>query len=137
MGLRISESIQKSLNAKIDETFKNAVKEFVLKLAEAGEISVRTAIQRGNYEDRTGDLRNSIGYLVAIDGVSAAESFTATNPGREAREKAMLKASEVKGLTLIVIAGKSYAAYVQSQGFDVLASAGQIARKLIPELLKK
>lgn len=41
---------------------------YIDRLAEAGEKAVQEAIEHGNYQNITGNLRSSIGYVIAYDG---------------------------------------------------------------------
>lgn len=41
------------------------------------------------------------------------------------------------GLVLIVVAGMEYASYVESLGYNVLNSAEDLAKKLVPEMINK
>lgn len=137
MALKLPNNIRQTLDAKIQTMFKKSESNFANKLEEAGEILVQTAKDRGNYQDNTGDLRNSIGYLVSSNGVTIAENFTETSAGNKARQKAKSIATQYKGISLVVIAGMEYGSYVESQGYDVLTSAKLIAQNLIPKLLKE
>lgn len=134
MGLNIkpTSALEKKLAARI-ETWINKKIDV---LAGAGEILIKEAKESGNYQDDTGDLRASIGFLVMYAGEVKKEHFTAGPAGTEARSKAIAAAQGLKGISLIVIAGKNYAAYVESQGYNVLTSAQQLAATLIPKLLK-
>lgn len=134
MGLKIkpTSSLDEKMSAKI-EAWINEKIEF---LSKAGEILVKEAVESGNYQDQTGDLRASIGFLVMYGGQIKKEQFSARPAGTEARSKAISTAQGLKGISLVVIAGKNYAAYVESQGYNVLTSAQQLATSLIPKLLK-
>lgn len=52
----------------------NEFEESVIKrLVELGEEAYETAVQRGRYNNITGNLRSSIGYVVAVDGTVRKE----------------------------------------------------------------
>lgn len=52
----------------------NDFEESVIKnLVELGEAAYQTAVERGRYNNITGNLRSSIGYVVAVDGVVKKE----------------------------------------------------------------
>lgn len=111
----------------------------VSRLSEIGELSVALARTMGNYTDRTGNLRSSIGYVVADGGkVVASSSFDsvlgASEGPQAGRSLAESLASHSNGLSLILVAGMDYAQYVADKGFDVLDSAGILARQLVMQL---
>lgn len=96
------------------------------------------------YTDQTGNLRSSVGYVVAIDGkIRTASAFepimSGANDGSQ-RGKAYAKAlvsQFPKGAVLIVVAGERYAKYVAAKGYNVLQSAEQLAEHLCPQLLSQ
>lgn len=86
-----------------------------------------------NYIDWTGNLRHSIGYLVAVDG----EIINADLQNTEANETAQKALSKYKdGIVLIMVAGMKYAYYVSKKGYDVLDSAIIEMKKKFEELVK-
>jgi hypothetical protein len=101
----------------------------------AGEQFVNRARERATFTDRTGNLRNSIGYAIAKGGRILKFSCPArgyegdegtVNGGQEAKNAAMQTAREVAakyktGLILIGFAGMEYAASVESRGYDVIS----------------
>ena len=112
-------------------------------LAYVGEICVNTARIGGSYQDQTGNLRSSTGYVLVKNGsVVYASSFEAERGGSEGASKGRLFAEQKarehpRGIVLIVVAGMSYAAYVAASGRDVLDSAELRAEQLAPQLLKQ
>lgn len=87
-----------------------------------------------NYIDDTGNLRQSIGYLVAYNG----EVQTADLRNAQAEELAYSKLSDhAEGYCLILVAGMEYAAEVSGRGYDVLDSAAINARNKFLEYCKK
>lgn len=109
----------------------------------AGERAVNEARGSGNWTDRTGNLRSSIGYVVCEDGQPIVESDfagtlpTATEGPETGRVYALRIAAETHGLALVVVAGMSYAIYVADKGYNVLSSSQILAEKLIPQLFNK
>lgn len=104
-----------------------------------GELCLSEARTNGNYIDRTGNLRNSIGYVVLKDGKTVAESGFANTEGGAKGEKLIssLKKQYHKGIVLIVSAGMNYAAYVEARNYNVITSAELLADKLVPQILTK
>lgn len=115
-----------------------AKKKAVKVLKAIGEESVAEAVSSGNYTDRTGNLRSSIGYVVAEDGNVVEEGGFWNLGGAEGpdvgRAKAIDLASGTSGLALILVAGMDYAQYVADKGFNVLDSATTLARQLVSQL---
>jgi len=98
-------------------------------MAIIGEESVNKAKTNGNYKDRTGNLRSSIGYVLVEDGnilklgdfKKISKGTTGVANGRSfAREIAKKYTS---GITIIVLAGMNYSSHVTKRGYDVLDSA--------------
>lgn len=114
----------------------------VLFLAQLGERVVRYAredmSQAKHYTDRTGNLRNSIGYIIVQDGRLIRSAFTgATMPTsgndgspNDAHSTGLSYAQEVakelsKSKTYLVwVAGMHYASAVEAKGFDVITGSG-------------
>ena len=99
-------------------------------LSVLGERVVKYAREHGSYTDRTGNLRNSIGYVVVQYGRIAAENFNIGSGHGDA--KAQARAYALEGARelpdnktyLVWVAGMEYAKYVEAKGFDVLESSG-------------
>lgn len=97
----------------------------------AGEEFVNNARINGNYTDDTGNLRSSIGYVILKDGQEIYSSFpgdTAQGKRTARRESRRIVLDEVsqtdyKGYMLVGIAGMSYAAAVESRGYDVITGS--------------
>ena len=111
----------------------------ILALASLGEQLVNHARSLDTYKDQTGNLRSSIGYVIAKNGKVVKDYFpgekpTGTNTGRTF---ASLESSGKKGFSLIVVAGMEYAAKVESRGYDVIASAELISMAEIPDLRRR
>lgn len=114
-------------------------------LTKVGEEAVNEARASGNWTDRTGNLRSSIGYVITEDGALVTSSeFAPSDKGTdkatgqsEGRAQAVRIASETRGLALVVVAGMNYAVYVADKGFNVLSSSQILAEMRIRELFKK
>lgn len=165
-GCLFSKTDYRKLRAGLDKNVKNAHKVIINALAYIGETAVKTARENGRYNDITGNLRSSIGYVVLSDGKPvvggnfdavpvAAGKRTVKRPdgsvqtikvggdGSEGQKqgKELLKKLQSKypwGIVLIVVAGMNYAAYVEfNKDKDVLHSAEQVADALLLKLLGK
>lgn len=101
----------------------------VRNMALIGEIGVNTARTNGNYTDRTGNLRSSIGYVLTKNGKvidvgdfkKVGADSKGSNEGKSFADKIAKKYS--KGVVLVILAGMEYASNVTYRGYDVLDSA--------------
>lgn len=111
-----------------------------------GEKCINEARTNGSYQDQTGNLRSSIGYVVLQDGKPIEKGgFAPTERGKE-KGKSGQKEGETfinkvisqypKGFVLVVVAGMKYATYVEARNYNVLSSAELLAEKEVPKLLK-
>jgi len=109
-------------------------------LAYIGEMCVIEADKNKGYQDRSGNLRASLGYMIVDDGIIVLESTQgSTAEGRAAAEEQLrnLIIQNTSGLVLIVVAGMDYAAKVEAMNLNVLSSAELLAEKEVPRLMKK
>jgi len=120
---------------------------FIEILVYAGEKAVSEARQNGKYNDITGNLRSSIGYIVLDNGEQVAGGeFTQASKGtdkesgiKEGKKLAYELAGEYKtGLVLIIVAGMDYAVFVENiDGKEVLSGAVTGTDRFLRETLKK
>nr|DAS17161.1 MAG TPA: hypothetical protein [Caudoviricetes sp.] len=123
--------IEGKLNIAFDKIKEKYINEATNKFIEIGERCITEARDNGSYTDRTGNLRNSVGYMVLLDGVEQSQS----NINKLNRKQFdTIKAKYPKGLVLIVVAGMNYAAYVEAKGYNVLSSAELIAGNILKQL---
>ena len=111
-----------------------------------------------NWIDRTGNLRSSIGYIIAIDGKpiklssfervfgpeeprqlgkkNESDGSDGTTQGKAyARELASLYPN---GIALIVVAGMEYASYVEKRDNKTVLAQGEIeARRLVDQMIRE
>lgn len=122
------------------EALKNAL---IYNLCAIGEQVLNAARTTNSYKDQTGNLRSSLGYVVAVDGeVVQMSSFDVVKDGGQGatngREYALQLIQDFpRGIVLIVVAGMNYASYVSAKGYDVLDSSELLADKLVPQMLGK
>lgn len=118
----------------------------ITKFCYVGEACLKAGRTSGSYTDRTGNLRNSIGYVVVKDGRVVQQATTEENKGTEsgargtARGEAFIKELAGRcgsGIHLIVAAGMDYSACVAARGYDVLDSAELLAADLVPKVMQK
>lgn len=105
------DDFQKEFNAQFDK-LKKAVK---TKLTVEGEKAVAYARRNGNYQDRTGNLRNGVGYAVTDDGIELM--------GANAKTEQFIKDQNTAGVSLVLADGEDYGSSVEAKGYDVLSMA--------------
>lgn len=130
----------------IDQQARRAEQVMINTLNRVGQEAVNEARNNGSYEDQTGNLRSSIGYVVVKDGqVLSASNFEQVEGKEKSKEPpgniqgeafANQIARQTSGLALIVVAGMNYAKYVEAHR-NVLTSAELLSEKLVPDLLRK
>jgi len=134
---------QSDLQKMIAEKVKRVEDAILLRLQRIGEQFITDARINGSYTDRTGNLRSSIGYVVLRNGEQFSRGgFELVKSGSNGTEKGAQVLSEAisrfpTGLCLIVVAGMSYAAAVESKGFDVLTGSSQTAVISLKEAMDK
>jgi len=127
----------------MDEQLLEQKKVLINTLIYIGKQCVNKARSLNTYQDQTGNLRSSIGFMVLDNGsVVGSSSFPTVKSGKDGKSTGLdfiksLAAEERSGLVLIVVAGMNYASYVEAIGLDVLISAELLAEQKIPEMLRK
>jgi hypothetical protein len=113
-----------------------------------GEECVKQARENGDYTDQTGNLRNSIGYVIVSNGTIISENFEERVQSKivsTANGMGVLKGKNLadelskqftKGYALIVVAGMNYAYHVETLNKDVLDSAERYAQSVTPKMME-
>ena len=146
-GIIVSKTDMRKLKAGIDAKMKGVADLIIKQLSYIGEECVKVARDSGRYNDITGNLRSSIGYVILYDGkpvqYGASKQYSGEKGNGElgaAAAESLLQKLQAKfpwGIVLIVCAGMNYAAYVEyHKDKDVLHSAEQVAEQLVNKLLK-
>lgn len=148
------------IKKKIEADSAKIEKALIDTLYYVGESCIKEARYNGDYNDITGNLRSSIGYVVLKNGsvlktsrpelfVGKGEPKTSANgtskpnngaEGVRTMRKALkqLAAEAPQGLVLIVAAGMKYAIYVEARfGKNVLTSSKLLAEQLVPDILRQ
>lgn len=123
-----------------DAVFDDFIEGVVDRLTEAmtntlgyvGETCLTEARLGGNYRDRTGNLRSSIGYVIVVDGKIARE--TGGDAGRRFA-RSMVREFPT-GIVLVMATGMNYSSYVAAKGYNVIDSAEAMAERLVPQIMK-
>lgn len=107
-----------------------------------GEAALEVARTQHKYHRQTGNLTSSIGYCILDNGkVLAMSKFEVVGNGKKGAEEGRkflrkLISENSKGLVFIMVAGMSYANYVEAMSLDVLESAEMLSKKMLPRLCK-
>jgi len=130
---------QGDVDGRINRFTVSIEQRIIWTLAMVGENFVNDARTIRTYKDQTGNLRSSIGYIIARDGNIIQENIEGKAEGRAQAKKI---ADEVlrenkKGFVLIVVAGMEYAAAVESKGYDVITGSVPAAKALLKLKIKE
>lgn len=115
-------------------------------LQRAGEEFVKIARKKGNYQDRTGNLRSSIGYVIIKDGDILTENYEQSTSGTDKqtgiREAKRLVSELVSvysdGWVLVGVAAMPYAVYVEAiDNLDVISVATEHTEDWIKKQSRK
>nr|DAJ26547.1 MAG TPA: hypothetical protein [Caudoviricetes sp.]DAX17305.1 MAG TPA: hypothetical protein [Caudoviricetes sp.] len=124
--------------------FQDRAEEKILKLLMAGgEKFVAIARKSGSYKDQTGNLRSSIGYVIAKDGEVIISNFKESNKGSDkstGKEKGHRVAEDISlsfsgGYILVGVAGMDYAAAVEAKGYEVVTGANTQCNEYLKKAL--
>lgn len=104
------------------------------------EARLKSGHEVGGFNDQTGALRASIGYIVLHNGSVLVTDFDELNDTTGAgAQNGLDYANEVglnypKGFVLVMVAGQEYATYVEDLGYDVISGSTMMAGKLMKEI---
>jgi len=127
------------IDRRVDRFTISIEQRIIWTLAMVGEKFVNNARSTRTYKDQTGNLRSSIGYIIAWDGNIIQENIEGKAEGRAQAKKI---ANEIlrensKGFVLIGVAGMEYAAAVESKGYDVITGSIPAAKALLKSKIKE
>ena len=132
--------------ADIERMLKDKIEKYQEKIVRVlryvGEKCINEAREYGSYQDRTGNLRSSIGYIILKDGKPIEKGgFKITKSGGNGQKEGETFINKIisqypKGFVLVVVAGMKYASYVEARNYNVLTSAELLADREVPKLLK-
>lgn len=135
---------QKSLERWF-EHFQSKAEDKMLALLQAGgEKFIEIARKSGSYKDQTGNLRSSIGYIIAKDGEVVKENFVESDKGTDKttgkykghRLAEKVSLSHANGYVLVGVAGMEYAAALEAKGYEVASGANAQCEKYLRDALK-
>lgn len=106
-----------------------------------GEGSVNHAREQGSYKDRTSNLRNSIGYVVAYNGEIVEYGFKRsagiTDKAAFLADQKIQEMLSDHGYDLIIVAGMNYARHVENKGKVVLSSTEKYLKREVQTKIKR
>ena len=146
-GIIVSQFSVNKIRKELEKKKKEVEDFLIFRFQQIGEECVKIAREQGSYNDITGNLRSSIGYVVLNNGKPVKYGQPKQYNGKLGNGAEGAKAAEVlltklqakfpRGMVLIVCAGMNYAAYVENiHHKDVLASAELKAESLVKQLLE-
>ncbi len=130
----------KELAQKLREYIERDKENIILVLHRIGHEAVNWARENGSYTDRTGNLRNSIGYIIFENGEE--RDFFGNAPAQANKDvvvRLVRNRIPKHGLALVIFAGMEYGIYVEARGYTVLSGAleNSITAKALDYALKK
>jgi len=123
----------KDLGKYLGEELEKDQRKIATMLTYVGERCVIEMRTNGSYTDRTGNLRNSGGYVVLLNGRVFSEKRSERPETQSVLAEAIPKFQN--GVALIVATGMGYGGYVEAKGFNVITSSRLLAQKLVPQML--
>lgn len=142
MGIRMTTPLSE-IDAYTERCLERAKQTIIGVFKDVGTQCIIEARDHPGYTDQTGNLRSSIGYAVVADGrivrseVSEQVKDGVAGKGEATAFLSRLASEHKTGICLIVVAGMNYAVYVEGRGLNVLTSAGLLADRLVPQMLKQ
>ncbi len=156
---------QADIQRYFDDVEKRIESAILHQLRYTAERFIANARKNGMYQDETGNLRNSVGYIILKNGQIIDENFTGDNNIVTPKKKrtvngksvinrqyglgdakssaetgkevaASIAAQYPRGYALICVAGMHYAAAVESKGYDVITGSAKQAQKDLSQSLK-
>lgn len=132
-----------AINAYFNKRLQMVKSAMIESLAYVGEEALKQARTGHRYKDQTGNLTSSIGYCILDNGRVVFESdFASVLNGKEGSREGRdylrkLISENSSGLVFIMVAGMPYAQYVEAMNLDVLESAEMLAKRMLPQILKR
>lgn len=99
-------------------------------------LNITGAFPKGDYTDRTSNLRSSIGFFILKDGTIIDENLQGTPTGNSAARSAIVRVPKT-GYQLIGVAGMDYASHVENMGYNVITSQQDVALVDLRDMLRE
>lgn len=130
-------AFNKSLEAaknRLDEAMYLILRRAALQFVTAARTKTK---KQGGFDDQSGNLRSSIGYIIMKDGSILDQNFTGAAEGKNKGLSFAKSFSSSPGYSLIVVAGMEYAAALESRGIDVITGSAMVIEGDLKAALKK
>ncbi len=128
----LAKEIQKEIDA---ETLKH-----LIKVLSVGVEKVRKKMEGVPYQDHTGNLNSSTGFIIYHNGQVVHRDFRESDKGtdkvtglKEGLSLALAELRESSGWGVVLMSGMDYASWVQGKGYDVLLSATTNLNSILKE----
>lgn len=135
--------IDKFLNAELQKVHNLTIRAFMF-LGEKCVIEARDRSPEASWNDQSGNLRSSIGYVIVYNGkIVHTSAFNQVKQGSQGTLEGKSLAEKLtknyrKGYALIVVAGMNYAAKVEAMDNKVvLTSAELMAKRELPSMIEQ
>lgn len=142
MAIKAPQNMTNDIELALRKKLADELDEIVLGLYEIGLSAVNTIRQNHSYKDQTGNLTSSVGCAVVVDGdimqISDFDTISSTGEEGSKAGKAYVQslASQFPdGVTLIIVAGMNYAAYVERRGIGGMTGGELFAKQAVEDLL--
>ena len=127
-----------AIRKEMDRRFAAIEDSMIERLRYLGEQCANKAREDGSYRDYTGNLRNSVGYIVVANGNIVVNELDLSGDGNVSDDAVAAQLRKYKtGYALLVVAGMNYADAVEAKGRIVLSSAELFAEEEMPKMLAK
>ncbi|WP_141202128.1 hypothetical protein [Sphingobacterium cellulitidis] len=117
----------KSLSVAIEKEIENQTIQHLSKILNRAIELVRTKMLNKSYQDHTGNLNSSTGFIIYKDGKVVHKDFRESAIGtdkatglKEGLNVALSVLRGSKGWGVVFASGMEYASWVESRGFEVL-----------------
>jgi len=117
----------KALSVQIEKEIENQTIKHLSKILHKAIELVRTKMLNTAYQDHTGNLNSSTGFIIYKDGKVVHKDFRESDIGtdkvsglKEGLNIALNELRESKGWGVVLVSGMEYASWVESRGFEVL-----------------
>lgn len=144
MPITAPQNMTKEIEEALRKKLADELNAIVYRLYEIGLSAVNTIRQNHAYLDQTGNLTSSVGCAVVVDGeIMQISDFEAIKPtgeqgAQEGRSYVQSLASQFpQDITLIVVAGMNYAAYVERRGIGGMTGGELFAKQAVEDLLEE
>jgi hypothetical protein len=142
MAITPPQNMSQDIELALRKKLANELNAMVYRLYEIGLSAVNTIRQNHAYQDQTGNLTSSVGCAVVVNGdimqISDFDTISSTGEEGSKAGKAYVQslASQFPdGVTLIVVAGMNYAAYVERRGIGGMTGGELFAKQAVEDLL--